>query len=963
MMMVATGSLLVALSQPYLSSATSTSTKTTQCLEDASDRHPHLYEYLDSLKAPEITEELLETLPIYTSAQVKQRDGQRGRPMWVSFAGLVLNVTDFVRLHPGGTARITRAAGQALEPFWYLHQNHFDTELPLKLMMAMVVGRLHEDDQEVIAQRVAEMKRAHDQFRLTVQIVASSTSSTASSSSTAEYSLAQLREEFPKTDAHTHVGCPPTKQPTNNNNNNNNPPTLFAGVRLAELLPHNLQNNTPSLHVNVSFRAMDGEVLEIDTNDFRNILVCYEENGLPLSQKRGYPIRIIIPGKRVIKWVHTLEVRAEQAPKEENQVSSLSAEKRFENSPNSQQPKVAYSTHSQRITTTSPPSRFSSITTLLTFCLMALLGMPAAAAQPLWEPPTTLLQAIHESDDFAICLTNPRLATRYPDIPLCTSSSTDSMRVLEEPPLTEHTNEPAEEDADKDDDETGFRAFVKRIWEESSEEIINAIGALVCISIAALAAGLTLGMLGIDPLLLLIKIRASDDPVERQQAATLLPIVKQHHRLLVTLLLMNAVANEALPIFLEALVPPSLAIVFSVVFVLFFGEIIPSAIFTGPNQMKIASALTPLVKTAMFLLYPIAGPIAKLLDVLLHDEDDHGSAYNRGELSALIRIQYEERLAAKRKRKQERKQHLHSQRVQLMPEDDHIGPLDFANLKSFREDQRGSIRSTKSALIRQKSALADSTRIHSNPSSSVAFGDSMRERSDSIHIDEVTMIEGALTMKVKVALDVFTPMRQVFCIPDSTLLSETGVVKIHASGFSRIPVFKENPQRKKDKTAIVGILLTKQLIVVNPEEKRPVTSMPLYRPLCVGPDTPLVHLVNIFQTGGHAMQGGHLALVCARPSVGNMALESDQPLPEAAGLMGVITLEDVLETILQEQIYDENDVSGEGKETSTLVLLSLIIAISFIVSRNMNAMPIDSQRWSFVDGKDTSRRKRENELP
>ena len=781
--------------------------------------------------------------------------------------------------------------------------------------MAMVVGRLHEDDQELIAQRVAEMERAHDQFRLTVQIVASSTSSTASSSSTAEYSLAQLREEFPKTDAHTHVGCPP-KQPTNTNTNHN-PPTLFAGVRLTELLPPNLQNNAPSLHV--SFRAMDGEVLEIDTNDFRNILVCYEENGLPLSQKRGYPIRIIIPGKRVIKWVHTLEVRAEQAPKEEKQVSSSSStEKPVENSPNSQQRKFAYSTHSPRIITTSPPPRFPFITTLLTFCLMALIVMPtsAAAQQPLWEQRTTL-QAIHQSGDFVICLTNPRLSARYPEIPLCASSSTDSMRVLEEPPLvTEHTNEPAgaaEEDADKENDETGFRAFVKRIWEESSEEIINAIGALVCISIAALAAGLTLGMLGIDPLLLLIKIRASDDPVERQQAATLLPIVKQHHRLLVTLLLMNAVANEALPIFLEALVPPSLAIVFSVVFVLFFGEIIPSAIFTGPNQMKIASALTPLVKTAMFLLYPIAGPIAKLLDVLLHDEDEHGSAYNRGELSALIRIQYEERLAAKRKRKQERKQHLHSQRVQLMPEDDHIGPLDFANLKSFREDQRGSIRSTKSALIRQQSALADSTRIHSDPSSSVAFGDSMRERSDSIHIDEVTMIEGALTMKVKVALDVFTPMRQVFCIPDSTLLSETGVVKIHASGFSRIPVFKENPQRKKDKTAIVGILLTKQLIVVNPEEKRPVTSMPLYRPLCVGPDTPLVHLVNIFQTGGHAMQGGHLALVCARPSVGNMALESDQPLPEAAGLMGVITLEDVLECILQEQIYDENDVSWRGK--------------------------------------------------
>ena len=32
--------------------------------------------------------------------------------------------------------------------------------------------------------------------------------------------------------------------------------------------------------------------------------------------------------------------------------------------------------------------------------------------------------------------------------------------------------------------------------------------------------------------------------------------------------------------------------------------------------------------------------------------------------------------------------------------------------------------------------------------------------------------------------------------------------------------------------------------------------------------------------------------------------------PAEAGLMGIITLEDVLECLLQEQIYDENDVGA-----------------------------------------------------
>jgi F0F1-type ATP synthase membrane subunit c/vacuolar-type H+-ATPase subunit K len=80
--------------------------------------------------------------------------------------------------------------------------------------------------------------------------------------------------------------------------------------------------------------------------------------------------------------------------------------------------------------------------------------------------------------------------------------------------------------------------------EPSGEMLFNLIGATLCVCTAALAAGLTLGMLGMDPLMLLIKERASEDPKERQQAHLLLPLVKQHHRLLVTLLLMNSISNE-----------------------------------------------------------------------------------------------------------------------------------------------------------------------------------------------------------------------------------------------------------------------------------------------------------------------------------------------------------------------------------------------------------------------------------
>jgi hypothetical protein len=64
-----------------------------------------------------------------------------------------------------------------------------------------------------------------------------------------------------------------------------------------------------------------------------------------------------------------------------------------------------------------------------------------------------------------------------------------------------------------------------------------------------------------------------------------------------------------------------------------------------------------------------------------------------------------------------------------------------------------------------------------------------------------------------------------------------------------------------------------------------------------------------------------MALVCAQPHLGNKALRSGECLPKEAGLIGIITLEDVLEALLQEQIYDEYDREERTREKlATMVL-------------------------------------------
>ncbi|KAH8048526.1 hypothetical protein JL721_11924 [Aureococcus anophagefferens] len=137
-----------------------------------------------------------------------------------------------------------------------------------------------------------------------------------------------------------------------------------------------------------------------------------------------------------------------------------------------------------------------------------------------------------------------------------------------------------------------------------------------------------MGIVSLDATELRIMLRTAS-PSERRHAAVLLPLVERepHHQVLVTLLLVNSFANEALPLFLDAIAPSWAAILFSVVAVLFFGEIIPSAFFTGPSKYRIAARLAPVVNVALAALSPIALPLARVLDRVV----PHEASYTSGD--------------------------------------------------------------------------------------------------------------------------------------------------------------------------------------------------------------------------------------------------------------------------------------------------------------------------------------------
>ena len=171
--------------------------------------------------------------------------------------------------------------------------------------------------------------------------------------------------------------------------------------------------------------------------------------------------------------------------------------------------------------------------------------------------------------------------------------------------------------------------------EEEIEVTAAVLASLCCLVLAAIASGLTLGVCSLDTLKLQTKAETGTK-LEKAASLSLLPLLKNRHQLLCTLLILNSIANEALPIFLDEVVPSYVAVILSVTFILLFGEIIPAAIITGPNQLMIASKFTSLIILVKWLLYPIAYPMSVLLDNILGPEGDE--VMSRDELNALVQI-------------------------------------------------------------------------------------------------------------------------------------------------------------------------------------------------------------------------------------------------------------------------------------------------------------------------------------
>ncbi|KAG8143166.1 hypothetical protein E2320_000418 [Naja naja] len=157
--------------------------------------------------------------------------------------------------------------------------------------------------------------------------------------------------------------------------------------------------------------------------------------------------------------------------------------------------------------------------------------------------------------------------------------------------------------------------------------------------------------------------------------------------------------------------------------------------------------------------------------------------------------------------------------------------------------------------------------------------------------EELNIIEGALELRTKTVENVMTPLKDCFFVSSDAILDFDTMTEILQSGYTRIPIYM------KEKTNIVDMLYVKDLAFVDPDDRTPLKTITKFynHPIhYVCNTTRLDSVLEEFKKGK-----SHLAIV-------QMMHELNQE--QVLEVVGLVTLEDVIEEIIKSEIVDESDI-------------------------------------------------------
>ncbi|MFN3192814.1 MAG: hemolysin family protein [Aureliella sp.] len=160
-----------------------------------------------------------------------------------------------------------------------------------------------------------------------------------------------------------------------------------------------------------------------------------------------------------------------------------------------------------------------------------------------------------------------------------------------------------------------------------------------------------------------------------------------------------------------------------------------------------------------------------------------------------------------------------------------------------------------------------------------------------LHDDEARVLKNLLYLKDNHARDVMTPRVVVFSLAETTSVGDF-VTQYETSPFSRIPLYRDKPDN------VTGFVLRDDLLLAAAKDQHKQTLGEYCRPIHAIPET--MRLTGTFQR--MIENRDHIALV----------------VDEYGGLAGLITLEDIVETLLGLEIVDEADTREDMQQFARL---------------------------------------------
>ncbi|XP_008277967.1 metal transporter CNNM1 [Stegastes partitus] len=330
---------------------------------------------------------------------------------------------------------------------------------------------------------------------------------------------------------------------------------------------------------------------------------------------------------------------------------------------------------------------------------------------------------------------------------------------------------------------------------------------VLLLGLSALCSGLNISMLALDPVELRV-LQNSGTEKEQKYARKIESVRKHGNYILCTVVLGNVLTNTCFVVWMcQILGMTALSTASCTLGIFFIGEILPHSV-ASRHSLAIASKTLCATRLLMLIFFPIAYPVSKILDIMLHQEIS--SFYTREKLVAMLRV--------------------------------------------------------------------------TDP-----YHDLVKE--------ELNIIQGALELRTKTVEDVLTPLSDCYMLSSDAVLDFCTMSDVMQSGFTRIPVYEN------DRSNIVDILFVKDLAFVDPDDCTPLKTITQFykHPMhCVFSDTKLDVMLEEFKRGK-----SHLAVVQRVNSEG----EGD-PFYE---VMGIVTLEDVIEEIIKSEIVDETDLYTDNR--------------------------------------------------